>query len=75
MTVYKYYYCGSLPGFLIDYCKMIEIDPVLNINDEFNIDIKEPIYLYAVTNKKKIAKEIIKRRKKDKFIMISNEIV
>lgn len=74
VIVYKYYYCGRLPGFLIDYCKMIEIDPVLNINDEFNIDIKEPIYLYAVTNKKKIAKEFIKRRKKDKFIMISNEI-
>lgn len=74
MRVYKYYYCGELPKFIIDFCSKLGIDQLVNVSEEFKLDSKEPVYLYAVTDEKKKAKEFIKFRKAESFIMTTAEI-
>lgn len=75
MKVYKFYYCGEIPDFILEFGIKYDFGQVLNVSDEFDdLDSAKRVYLYAVTSSKKMAKRFINDRDMDKFISLSSNM-
>lgn len=74
MKVYKYYYCGEIPSFFDDFGDAYSIAPLVRVNDEFKLESKDEVWLYAITDNKKRAKAFEKFRDMDKFISVVTEM-
>lgn len=75
MKVYKFYYCGEIPDFILEFGLKYDFGQVLNVTDEFDdLDSNKRVYLYAVTNSKKMTKKFTAERDMDKFIAITSDI-
>ena len=74
MKIYKFYYCGKIPDFFDVYGDRYSIEPLIRVNDEFNLNSTGDVWLYAITDKKKLFKLFQKFRKMDKFIIVIDDM-
>lgn len=74
MKIYKFYYCGKMPDFFDEYGDRYAIEPLIRVNDEFNLNSEDEVWLYAITDKKKLFKLFQKFRKMDKFIIVIDDM-